>query len=34
MINGKPVMKMEDVKDGDVLKTWVQDGVIESVVRR
>ena len=34
MINGKPVMKMEDVKDGDVLKTWVLDGVIESVVRR
>jgi exodeoxyribonuclease VII large subunit len=33
MLNGKPVMKKEDVKDGDVLKTYVQDGVVESVVR-
>lgn len=33
MVNGKPVMRKEDVKEGDVLKTYVQDGVVESVVR-
>lgn len=33
-LNGKPVMKKEDVKDGDVLKTYVQDGVVESVVKK
>ena len=33
MINGKPVMRKEDVKEGDVLKTYVQDGVVESVVK-
>ena len=33
-LNGKPVMKKEDVKDGDVLKTYVQDGVVESVVKQ
>jgi exodeoxyribonuclease VII large subunit len=32
MLNGKPVMRKEDVKQGDVLKTYVQDGVVESVV--
>ena len=32
MVNGKPVMRKEDVKGGDVLKTYVQDGVVESVV--
>ena len=31
--NGKPVMRMEDVKEGDVLKTYVQNGVVESVVK-
>jgi exodeoxyribonuclease VII large subunit len=31
--NGKPVIKKEDVKEGDVLKTYLQDGVVESVVR-
>ena len=33
-LNGKPVMKKEDVKDGDVLKTYVQDGMVESVVKK
>ena len=33
MSNGKPVIKKEDVKEGDVLKTYLQDGVVESVVR-
>ena len=33
-LNGKPVMRKEDVKDGDVLKTYVQDGVVESVVKQ
>ena len=33
MINGKPVMRKEDVKEGDVLKTYLQDGVVESVVK-
>ena len=33
MVNGKPVMRKEDVKEGDVLKTYVQDGVVESVVK-
>ena len=33
MVNGKPMMKKEDVKEGDVLKTYVQDGVVESVVK-
>ena len=33
-LNGKPVMRKEDVKDGDVLKTYVQDGVVESVVKK
>lgn len=32
-LNGKPVIKMDDVKEGDVLKTYVADGVIESVVK-
>ena len=32
VVNGKPVMRKEDVKEGDVLKTYVQDGVVESVV--
>ena len=32
MVNGKPVMRKEDVKEGDVLKTYLQDGVVESVV--
>ena len=31
--NGKPVMRVEDVKEGDVLKTYVQNGVVESVVK-
>jgi exodeoxyribonuclease VII large subunit len=31
--NGKPVIRKEDIKEGDVLKTYVQDGVIESVVK-
>ena len=34
MVNGKPVMRKEDVKEGDVLKTYVQDGVVESVVTK
>jgi exodeoxyribonuclease VII large subunit len=34
ILNGKPVMRKEDVKDGDVLKTYVQDGVVESVVKK
>ena len=34
ILNGKPVMRKEDVKDGDVLKTYVQDGVVESVVKQ
>lgn len=33
MLNGKPVMSKEDVKQGDVLKTYIQDGVVESVVK-
>ena len=33
MVNGKPVMRKEDVKEGDVLKTYLQDGVVESVVK-
>ena len=33
-LNGKPVMRKEDVKNGDVLKTYVQDGVVESVVKQ
>jgi exodeoxyribonuclease VII large subunit len=33
MVNGKPVMRKEDVKEGDVLKTYVQDGVVESIVK-
>jgi exodeoxyribonuclease VII large subunit len=33
IVNGKPVMKKEDVKEGDMLKTYVQDGVVESVVK-
>ena len=33
MVRGKPVMRKEDVKEGDVLKTYVQDGVVESVVK-
>lgn len=33
MVNGKPMMKKEDVKEGDVLKTYLQDGVVESVVK-
>ena len=32
-LNGKPVMKMDDVKEGDMLKTYVADGVVESVVK-
>ena len=32
VVNGKPVIRKEDVKKGDVLKTYVQDGVVESVV--
>ena len=32
-LNGKPVMKMDDVQEGDVLKTYVADGVVESVVK-
>jgi exodeoxyribonuclease VII large subunit len=33
MLNGKPVMSKEDVKQGDVLKTYIQDGAVESVVK-
>ena len=33
MVNGKPVMRKEDVKEGDVLKTYVQNGIVESVVK-
>ena len=33
MVNGKPVMRKEDVKEGDMLKTYVQDGVVESIVK-
>lgn len=33
IVNGKPVMRKEDVKEGDVLKTYLQDGVVESVVK-
>ena len=33
IVNGKPVMRKEDVKEGDMLKTYVQDGVVESVVK-
>jgi exonuclease VII large subunit len=33
MSNGKPVMRKEDVKEGDMLKTYLQDGIVESVVR-
>ena len=33
MVNGKPVMRKEDVKEGDILKTYVQDGVVESIVK-
>ena len=33
MVNGKPMMRKEDVKEGDVLKTYLQDGVVESVVK-
>jgi hypothetical protein len=32
LLNGKPVMNKDDVKGGDVLQTYIQDGVIESVV--
>ena len=32
LLNGKPVVKKDDVKGGDVLQTYIQDGVIESVV--
>jgi exodeoxyribonuclease VII large subunit len=33
MVNGKPMMRTENVKEGDLLKTYVQDGVVESVVK-
>jgi exodeoxyribonuclease VII large subunit len=33
MVNGKPVMRKEDVKEGDMLKTYVQDGVVVSIVK-
>jgi exodeoxyribonuclease VII large subunit len=33
MLNGKPVMSKEDVKQGDVLKTYILDGAVESVVK-
>jgi exodeoxyribonuclease VII large subunit len=33
-MNGKPVMNVKEMKEGDVLKTYVQEGVIESVVKR
>ena len=32
ILNGRPVLTMEDVKEGDILKTYVQDGVIASRV--
>ena len=33
MVNDKPMMRTENVKEGDLLKTYVQDGVVESVVK-
>jgi exodeoxyribonuclease VII large subunit len=32
-LNGQPVTKIEDIKKGDTLKTYLQNGVIESVVK-
>ena len=34
MLNDKPITKIVDVKEGDILKTFVQDGMVESVVKR
>lgn len=34
MLNDKPITKIADVKEGDILKTFVQDGMVESVVKR
>lgn len=34
MLNDKPITKIADVKEGDILKTFVQDGIVESVVKR
>jgi exodeoxyribonuclease VII large subunit len=33
MVNGKALMKIGDVKKGDIMKTYVQDGIVESVVK-
>ena len=33
MLNDKPITKIADVKEGDILKTFVQDGIVESVVK-
>jgi exodeoxyribonuclease VII large subunit len=33
ILNGKPVINTKDIKKGDILTTYVQDGVIESVVK-
>jgi exodeoxyribonuclease VII large subunit len=32
LLNGKPVMNKDDVKGGNMLQTYIQDGVIESIV--
>jgi exonuclease VII large subunit len=32
-VNGNLVHRLEDVQAGDVLQTYLQDGVIESVVK-
>ncbi len=34
MLNDKPITKIADVKEGDILKTFVQDCIVESVVKR
>ena len=34
MLNDKPITKIADVKEGDILKIFVQDGIVESVVKR
>ena len=34
MLNDKPITKIADVKEGDILKTFVHVGIVESVVKR
>lgn len=33
IVNGKVVRNQKDIKEGDVLKTYLEDGVVESVVK-